>query len=80
MGILDIFKSNSGEVTQSDNVALEAINKAKNTHLKDAIAPAAIGIESKGLVLGGLRTRSYFIMSYPRYLNDNWFSPIVNLE
>ena len=80
MGILDIFKSNSGEVTQSDNVALEAINKAKNTHLKDAIAPAAIGIESKGLVLGGLRTRSYFIMSYPRYLNDNWFSPIVNLD
>ena len=80
MGILDIFKSSSGEVAQSDNVALEAINKAKNTHLKDAIAPAAIGIESKGLVLGGLRTRSYFIMSYPRYLNDNWFSPIVNLD
>ncbi len=80
MGILDIFKNNSKDIIASDNVALEAVNKAKNTHLKDAIAPAAIGIESKGLALGGLRTRSYFIMSYPRYLSDNWFSPIINLD
>ena len=81
MGLLDIFKSKDTLVaTPSIGASIDTINKANNTSLRDMIAPAAIGIESKGLVVGGLRTRSYFIMSYPRYLNDNWFSPIINLD
>ncbi len=83
MGILDIFKSkdnNDDPHNTSGISALATINQAANTSLRDMIAPAAIGIEPKGLILGGLRTRSFFIMSYPRYLNDNWFSPIINLD
>lgn len=80
MGILDIFKNNSQSTPSDGSDALAAINQAANTSLRDMIAPAAIGIEPKGLILGGLRTRSFFIMSYPRYLNDNWFSPIINLD
>lgn len=81
MGLLDIFKSKDTLVaTPSIGASVDTINKANNTSLRDMIAPAAIGIESKGLIVGGLRTRSYFIMSYPRYLNDNWFSPIINLD
>ena len=80
MGLLDIFKSNKITPTPSDGSGIGMINTANNTNLRDMIAPGAIGIESRGLVVGSLRTRSYFIMSYPRYLNDNWFSPIINLD
>ncbi len=83
MGILDIFKNKNDKqsINNTSGVdTLAAINQAANTSLRDMIAPAAIGIEPKGLIMGGLRTRSFFIMSYPRYLNDNWFSPIINLD
>lgn len=80
MGLLDIFKSNKITPTPSGGSGIDMINAANNTNLRDMIAPGAIGIESRGLVVGSLRTRSYFIMSYPRYLNDNWFSPIINLD
>ena len=92
MGIFDLFKGNNSgnssggtSFSGSDkgNVAggaLDALNQNSNSSLKDMISPAAIGIESRGLLVGPLRTRSFFIMSYPRYLNDNWFSPIVNLD
>ncbi len=80
MGILDIFKNKNQTPTSDGSDALAAINQAANTSLRDMIAPAAIGIEPKGLIVGGLRTRSFFVMSYPRYLNDNWFSPVINLD
>jgi conjugal transfer ATP-binding protein TraC len=30
--------------------------------------------------LGEKISRTFFVISYPRYLSDNWFSPIVNLD
>lgn len=81
MGILDFLKGNNAESAPNNNKGvLDTLNGGHNGHLKDTIAPAAIGIESRGLMLGGLRTRSFFIMSFPRFLNDNWFSPIINLD
>jgi type IV secretory pathway VirB4 component len=34
----------------------------------------------KELDLGTVIVRSYFVTSYPRYLNDNWLSPLINLD
>jgi type IV secretory pathway VirB4 component len=30
--------------------------------------------------LGEKVLRSFFVISYPRYLSDNWFAPIINLD
>ena len=48
--------------------------------LQDVIAPSALKIGPKSLNLGDKVARTFFIISYPRYLTDNWFSPIINLD
>jgi len=47
---------------------------------KDIIAPSAALIDSRYLQLGDKFLRTIFLYSYPRYLNTNWFSPIINLD
>jgi len=47
--------------------------------LADTIAPAALKVEAKSLALGEKFSRSFYTISYPRYLTDSWFTPIVNL-
>ena len=58
----------------------EEIYNSANLELQDVIAPSALKIESKSINLGEKIARTFFIISYPRYLNDNWFSPIINLD
>ncbi len=48
--------------------------------LSDNIAPSAIEITSKSIHIGDKIVRTFFVISYPRYLNDNWFTPIINLD
>ena len=48
--------------------------------LKDIIAPSALQIESNSIRLGEKVARTFFVISYPRFLSDNWFSPIINLD
>lgn len=56
------------------------IYKAATLELQDIIAPSAMQITPKSLNLGDKIARTFFIISYPRYLSDNWFSPIINLD
>ncbi len=56
------------------------IYEAAKFQLKDIIAPSALKIEPKSVYLGDKIARTFFVISYPRYLTDNWFSPIINLD
>jgi len=47
---------------------------------KDIVAPSAMQIESRYIQLGDKFLRTLFIYSYPRFLNTNWFSPVINLD
>ncbi len=47
---------------------------------KDVVAPSAIQIESRYIQLGDKFLRTLFLYSYPRYLNTNWFAPVINLD
>ena len=62
------------------NVLPEQIYESASLELQDIIAPSALKIEPKSLNLGEKIARTFFIISYPRYLTDNWFSPIINLD
>jgi len=48
--------------------------------LKDVIAPNALKIGPRELNLGDKIVRTFFVMSYPRFLSDNWFDPVINLD
>jgi type IV secretory pathway VirB4 component len=72
MGIFDSLKpSNSGS----------GINNAKEQlmTLTDVIAPSAINVTPKGINMSGVSTRVYYAVSYPRFLNDGWMEPVLNL-
>jgi conjugal transfer ATP-binding protein TraC len=56
------------------------IYKAATLELQDIIAPSALQVTPKSLNLGDKIARTFFVISYPRYLTDNWFSPIINLD
>ncbi|QQS61775.1 MAG: DUF87 domain-containing protein [Candidatus Moraniibacteriota bacterium] len=44
------------------------------------IAPAAMKISSSFLEMGSIFSRTLFVMTYPKYLNNGWFSPIINID
>lgn len=58
----------------------EEIYESAKLELQDVIAPSALKIGPKSIDLGDKIARTFFIISYPRYLVDNWFSPIINLD
>lgn len=58
----------------------EEIYQAAKLELQDILAPSALKISPKALNLGDKIARTYFVISYPRFLSDNWFTPIINLD
>jgi conjugal transfer ATP-binding protein TraC len=86
MGIFDTLFKKKGEAsntaTRSSVLAVmpEKIYESAKLELADIIAPSALKIEPKSLNLGDKIARTFFIISYPRYLSDNWFSPVINLD
>ena len=81
MAFFDFLKSkktkNALEITP---IIPEEIYQAGIMELRDIIAPAALKISPKDLSLGERLARTYFVISYPRFLNHGWFSPVINLD
>lgn len=81
MGIFDsLLGSNKKDKRQVMPVLPREIYEAATLELQDILAPSALKVTPKSLNLGDKITRTYFVISYPRYLSDNWFTPIINLD
>jgi conjugal transfer ATP-binding protein TraC len=82
MGLLDKILGKNKKKKESSILPVlpQEIYEAATLELQDIIAPAALKISSKELNLGDKIARTYFVISYPRYLSDNWFSPVINLD
>jgi type IV secretory pathway VirB4 component len=48
--------------------------------LRDVISPSALRVTPKSLNLGEKIARTLFVISYPRFLSEEWFSPVINLD
>ena len=48
--------------------------------LNDLIAPAAIQINPRFIRIGETLAQTLFVITYPRFLHSNWFSPIINID
>ncbi len=44
------------------------------------IAPSALQVNPGFLQIGDKYTRTIFVAAYPRYVNANWLSPVINLD
>ena len=79
MSILDFFKTKKKDVEIS-TILPQEIYDSGALELKDIIAPSALKVTPKEINLGEKVLRSFFVISYPRYLSESWFSPIINLD
>lgn len=83
MGILDKILGKKGVKADQHQVLPvlpQEIYEAATLELQDVIAPSALQVEPKALHLGDKIARTFFVISYPRFLTDNWFAPIINLD
>ncbi len=82
MGLFDFINPKSKEEENAPlmNILPRQIFESSVLELKDIIAPSALKITPKELNLGEKMVRTFFVISYPRYLTESWFSPIINLD
>ncbi|MDD5606037.1 MAG: ATP-binding protein [Patescibacteria group bacterium] len=48
--------------------------------VRDLIAPAAMQIQNDHIQLNDHLARSFFVLTYPQYVETNWLSPIINYD
>ena len=79
MGIFSkIFgKKEAGEIK---TFLPQELYESATLELKDIIAPSALKVSPRELSLGDKIVRTFFVISYPRFLAESWFSPIINLD
>ncbi len=78
--MFNLFKKKERKDDVSISILPQQIMQSESLELKDIIAPSALKVGSKELNLGEKVSRTFFVISYPRYLNEDWFSPIINLD
>jgi len=62
------------------DTAEEKIFQEEAFDVRDIIAPPYIGVMQDHIKLGERLAKSFFVFSYPRYLNTGWFSPVIDLN
>jgi conjugal transfer ATP-binding protein TraC len=72
--------SNTKEKSSLLPISNDDVHEWETMELADKIAPSAIEITPKSMRIGDKIVRTFFVISYPRYLTDNWLTPIINLD
>lgn len=83
MSFLDTILGRGKKQEQPQKVTAilpEEIYQTGVLELKDVIAPSALKISPRELNLGDKIARTFFVISYPRFLTESWFAPIINLD
>lgn len=52
----------------------------ESSSLIERIAPPAFQVSQNFIQIGEVFARTIFVASYPRFLNANWMSPIINMD
>jgi len=74
------FLNNLFGKKQDENLTDKQLFQEEPFDVKDIIAPPYIGVTQDHIKLGERLAKSFFVFSYPRYLNTGWFSPIIDLN
>ncbi len=81
MSLLDFLsRSKQEEAPALVPVLPKDIYQRGSLDLVDTIAPTALKIGPRELELGEKFVRAFYTISYPRYLTDGWFAPVINLD
>lgn len=79
--MFDFLKKNKKEENLTAvSILPKSIAETSELELRDILAPSALKVNAKELNLGEKVVRSFFVISYPRFLSEDWFSPIINMD
>lgn len=70
-------KEVNGDVATNPSVAQLSNG---TTTVKDLIAPEAIEVDFSNLKINNVYYRTLFVAGYPRFVNANWLSPLINFN
>ncbi len=83
------FVGKSPESKQKENVAVEERKRLIEAEkifqegmatVRDLIAPSSMEVNYDNIRVEGMYARTFIVYSYPRFLDTNWLSPIVNFD
>lgn len=73
------FARSKNQEEENQDAALAAYQEGLTT-TRDIIAPADFLVTTSHIQLGTFYVRTLFVYTYPRFLNTNWLSPIINYD
>ena len=80
MALLDFLnKKHKDEPQQPTSVLPANIYNQNALNFTDTIAPAALKVSARELQIGEKFARTFYTISYPRFLTESWFSPVINM-
>lgn len=78
--MFDFFSKKENKNEMAVSILPKSITESSDLELRDILAPSALKVNAKELNLGEKVVRSFFVISYPRFLSEDWFSPIINMD
>ncbi len=65
---------------KSELFAAEKIYQQGLASIRDLISPSSMEIRYDMIRVDGLFAQTFYVFTYPRYLDMNWLSPLINFE
>lgn len=72
-------KDNEKEEQQQTSSQIQEITKGTSS-AKDIIAPESIEVDFSDIKINNTYYRTLFVAGYPRFVNANWLSPLINFN
>ncbi len=63
------------QIVEAEKVFQEGLST-----IRDLIAPSSMEVAFDHLLIDGMFAKSFFVHTYPRYIETNWLSPVVNFD
>lgn len=80
LNLPSLFGGKKDETTSSGPTVSPAVTTLSQgtTNVKDIIAPEAIEVDFSDIKINDTYYRTLFVAGYPRFVNANWLSPLIN--
>lgn len=75
----DVAKK-AAEAEKKKLMEAEKIFQQGLASIRDLIAPSAFEVNYDHLKVDGFYVQTFFVYTYPRYIDTNWLSPVVNFD
>jgi type IV secretory pathway VirB4 component len=66
--------------TREKIIEVEEEYRKNLTSLKDILAPSALNFQASHFELNGKFGRSFFVLTYPRFLSTDWLSSVISMD